>query len=60
MHAPIADIPIEMQVDAIETRGVDWGDQLVRHLDLPAGVDFTPLFKAFPVTCASAPTGATS
>jgi hypothetical protein len=48
MHAPIAEIPIEMQVDAVETRGVDWGDQLVRHLDLPPGVDFTPLFKGLP------------
>ena len=37
-----------MQVDGIETRGVEWGDQLVRHIDLPAGVDFTPLFKGLP------------
>jgi len=48
MHSAIAGIPVEMQQDGIETRGVLWGDQLVRHLDLPAGVDFTPLLKGLP------------
>jgi hypothetical protein len=48
MHASVPEIPLEMQVDGIETRGVDWGGQLVRHLDLPAGVDFTPLLRGLP------------
>jgi hypothetical protein len=48
MHAMIADVPIEMQVDGIETRGLTWGDMAVRHIHLPAGVDFTPLFKGLP------------
>ena len=48
MRAPIEEIPLELQVDGIETRGVVWGEQLVRHLDLPPGVDFTPLFKGLP------------
>jgi hypothetical protein len=48
MHARITDIPVEMQVDEIETRGITWGDVTVRHIDLPAGVDFTPLFKGLP------------
>lgn len=48
MRAPVNEIPIEMQVDGIETRGVNWGDQLMRHIDLPAGVDFTPLFVGLP------------
>jgi hypothetical protein len=48
MHTEINEIPIEMQVDGIETRGTTWGDVLVRHIDLPAGVDFTPLFKGLP------------
>ena len=48
MRAPMEEIPLEMKVDGIETRGVDWGGQLVRHIDLPAGVDFTPLFKGLP------------
>jgi hypothetical protein len=48
MRLPLREIPLEMAADGIETRGVDWGDQLVRHIDLPAGVDFTPLFKGLP------------
>ena len=48
VHAHIAEVPLEMKVDAIETRGVTWGDVTVRHVDLPAGVDFTPLFEGLP------------
>ena len=48
MRAAIEDIPLEMKVDGIETRGIEWGDQLMRHIDLPAGVDFTPLFVGLP------------
>jgi hypothetical protein len=48
MHEPTAQIPLEMKVDAIETRGVDWGDVRARYLDLPAGVDFTPLLAGLP------------
>ena len=48
MRSPMKELPLEMKVDAIETRGVDWGGQLVRHIDLPAGTDFTPLFQGLP------------
>jgi hypothetical protein len=48
MRATIDGLPVEMQMDAIETRGIEWGGQLVRHLDLPAGVDFRPLFEGLP------------
>jgi hypothetical protein len=48
MRAPADGLPVEMQVDAIETRGIEWGGQLVRHLDLPPGTDFTPLFQGLP------------
>ena len=48
MHAAIIDIPIEMQADGIETRGMTCGDVTIRHVALPAGVDFTPLFKGLP------------
>jgi len=48
MRSPVNELPLEMQVGEIETRGVDWGNQLVRHIDLPAGTDFTPLFKGLP------------
>ncbi len=48
MRAPIVELPLEMKVDDIETRGTEWGEQLVRHLDLPPGIDFTPLFRGLP------------
>jgi hypothetical protein len=48
MRASVQEIPLEMRIDEIETRGVEWGDQLVRHIDLPAGVDFTPLLQGLP------------
>jgi hypothetical protein len=48
MHEPLGTIPLEMKMDAIETRGADWGGITVRHLDLPAGVDFTPLLAGLP------------
>jgi hypothetical protein len=48
MHAQVREIPLEMEVDGIETRGVQWADQLVRHLVLPPGTDFTPLFVGLP------------
>ena len=55
MRAAIRDIPLEMQVGAIETRGVEWGDQLVRHLDLPPGTDFTPFLEGLPGDCCECP-----
>jgi len=48
MRATIEELPVEMKLDAIETRCMEWGGQLVRHVDLPPGVDFTPLFKGLP------------
>ena len=48
MRSDIDGIALEMQVNGVQTRGEVWGDQLVRHIDLPAGVDFTPLFKGLP------------
>jgi hypothetical protein len=48
VHATIEAVPIEMQVDGIETRGAVWGEVMVRHIRLPAGTDFTPLFRGLP------------
>jgi hypothetical protein len=42
------EIPLEMDLDGIETRGVECGDIYTRYVDLPAGVDFTPLFVGLP------------
>jgi hypothetical protein len=48
MHADVDGIPVEMQVGGVSTHGVEWGGQLVRHISLPAGTDFTPLFQGLP------------
>ncbi len=48
MRHSVTDIPIEMQVGDIETRGIEYGNQLLRHIDLPAGTDFTPLLVGLP------------
>ena len=48
MHTSIVNLPIELQVDGILTRGATHGEITVRHLVLPAGVDFTPLLKGLP------------
>lgn len=48
MRTPIDGMPIELEVDGIVTRSSEGGDVLARHIDLPPGVDFTPLFKGLP------------
>lgn len=48
MRYRIEDIPLEMELNGITTRGTDCGDVYLRHIDLPAGVDFTPLFVGLP------------
>lgn len=48
MRTSISDMPIELDVDGIVTRSSEGGDVLARHVDLPAGVDFTPLLKGLP------------
>ncbi len=48
MKATKAGLTEEMKAGGIETRGDDWGELRVRHIELPAGVDFTPLFEGLP------------
>lgn len=42
------ELTLEMETGGIVTRGEEWDDLSVRHLDLPPGTDFTPLFKGLP------------
>ncbi len=48
MRTPIDGMPIELEVEGIVTRSSEGGDVLARHIDLPPGVDFTPLLKGLP------------
>lgn len=48
MRYSFKEIPLEVQVGDIETRGVECGDVYARYIDLPAGTDFTPLLVGLP------------
>jgi hypothetical protein len=48
MRAAANEMPVELEVGDIHTRGTEWGEQSVRHCNLPAGTDLTPLFKGLP------------
>ena len=45
MHGTANDLPVELEIGDIHTRGEDWGGQIVRHVQLPPGTDFGPLLK---------------
>ena len=38
----------ELELGDLVTKGDECGDQIVRHIVLPAGTDFTPFFKGLP------------
>jgi len=48
MRYAIEDVPLEMETGGIRTRGVECGELYLRHIELPAGVDFTPLLAGLP------------
>jgi hypothetical protein len=48
MRTTVNDMPIEMEAGEILTRSSECDGVLARHIKLPAGVDFTPLFKGLP------------
>lgn len=48
MHSSVNDIPLEMELGEIVTRGIECDGVLTRHIKLPAGTDFTPLFVGLP------------
>jgi hypothetical protein len=55
MRGAVDEIPLELKVGGIETHGVDWGGQLVRHIDLPPGADLRPLLQGLPGDHCSCP-----
>ena len=48
MRCTVDDIPLEMEVGEITTRGIECGEIYTRHISLPAGTDFTPLLAGLP------------
>ena len=48
MRAAKDEMAVELEVGEIHTRGEQWGDLSVRHIDLPAGADLRPLLAGLP------------
>lgn len=48
MHASRDAMTVELEVGDIHTRGEEWGELSVRHVDLPPGADMRPLFVGLP------------
>ena len=48
MRFTVKEIPVEMELGDIHTRAFEGGDVYARHIDLPAGTDFTPLLVGLP------------
>ena len=55
MRYGFKDIPLEMELGEIETRGVDCGGVYLRYIELPAGTDFRPLLAGLPDDRCSCP-----
>ena len=45
MRMSATEMATELDAGEIHTKGEEWGGLLVRHVDLPPGTDFTPLFE---------------
>lgn len=48
MRASAEEMTVELEVGDIHTKGEDWGGQVVRHIELPAGADLRPLLRGLP------------
>ena len=48
MRATKDEMAVELEVGDIHTRGEEWGELSVRHIDLPAGADLRPLLAGLP------------
>ena len=48
MRYSFSEMPMETEVGQIEIRAFECDGVYARHIDLPAGTDFTPLFVGLP------------
>src|SRR4051812_40484158 len=48
MRKSVEELHLELDADGMRTRGEQWGECTVRHLELPPGNDVTPLMKGLP------------
>jgi hypothetical protein len=48
MRESTKDLPVAMEAPGMTVRNVIWGETAIGCLELPAGTDFTPMFKGLP------------
>lgn len=48
MRATSKEMAVELDAGEVQTKGEEWADISVRHIDLPAGADLRPLLKGLP------------
>lgn len=48
MHITVEQIPVEVDLGPLVTRGVDCGAVYTRHITLPPGTDMRPLLRGLP------------
>lgn len=48
MNGTLDELPIELELGAIVTRYLEWGDMAVRFARVPAGTDMGPVLEGLP------------
>lgn len=48
MQAAVDDLPVEIQAGELTLRYAEWGTMAVRHAEVPAGVDMSPVLEGLP------------
>ena len=48
MHQLTQDLPVTMEAPGTKVHNANYGGMVVGYIELPAGTDFTPLFKGLP------------
>ncbi len=48
MRERTRDLPVAMEAPGMTVRNLIWGEIAIGYLELPAGTDFTPMFKGLP------------
>lgn len=48
MRWTVEELPVELEIGELKTRAADCGAIYTRHVNLPPGTDFTPLFVGLP------------
>lgn len=48
MNGALHELPVELDLGALVTRYVEWGEMAVRYARMPAGTDMSPVLQGLP------------